>query len=65
MQPKTRRERLIAFNNRIQESEQAARIRTQFGLEIDRELVQVNAHVIDGARLIFTSPLNQTEDVLQ
>lgn len=53
MQPQTRRQRLIDFSNRIRGSEENARIREEFGLEMNSDLVQVDAHVIDGEKLYF------------
>lgn len=53
MQPNIRRQRLIDFSNRIRGSEENAKIRKEFGLEMERELVQLNAHIIDGERLYF------------
>lgn len=54
MQPHTRRQRLIDFSNRIRGSQEYARIREEFGLEMERDLVQLDAHVIDGEKLYFS-----------
>lgn len=53
MQPHTRRQRLIEFSNRIRGSEEHAKIRKEFGLEMEPDLVQLDAHVINGERLFF------------
>lgn len=53
MNPNTRRQRLIDFSNRIRSSEEHAKIREEFGLEMDRDLVKLDAHIIDGERLFF------------
>lgn len=53
MEPRIRRQRLLDFNNRIQNSDENARIREEWGLEIQRELVQVNAYCINPETLTF------------
>lgn len=53
MAPHTRRERLIDFNRRIQSSEENAKIRAEFGLEVEQDLVKVDAYCIQGERLFF------------
>lgn len=53
MQPHTRRQRLIDFSNRIRGSDEHAKVREEFGLEMERDLVQLDAHVINGERLFF------------
>lgn len=56
LQPHTRRQRLMDFSDRILSSAAYGRTREEFGLEMDRELVQVDAHVIDGEKLFFNGP---------
>lgn len=62
MQPSTRRQRLIDFNNRIRGSNEAKQIREQFGLEMESDLVKVDAHILRGERLTFKSP---SDDVVE
>lgn len=54
MQPHIRRQRLMDFSNRIRSSQENAQIREEFGLEMERDLVQLDAHIIDGERLFFS-----------
>lgn len=45
MVPSIRRQRLIDFNNRIRRSEEYESTRNEFGLELERNLVTVQAHL--------------------
>lgn len=63
MQPHTRRQRLIDFSSRIRGSEENARIREEFGLEMNSELVQVDAHIIDGEKLYFKGPDDNVKEL--
>lgn len=54
MQPHIRRQRLIDFSSRIRGSQENARIREEFGLEMDRDLVQLDGHIIGGEKLFFS-----------
>lgn len=53
MVPRIRRDRLIEFNRRIQSSREYETTKTEFGLELDRELVKVRAHCINTGTLFF------------
>lgn len=53
MVPRIRRERLIEFNKRIQRSAENAKIKEEFGLEVEQDLVRVNAHCIGAETLTF------------
>lgn len=53
MNPRTRRERLLAFNDRIQTSSENDKIKEEWGLEIQRDLVKVNAYCINAEMLTF------------
>lgn len=53
MAPHIRRQRLIEFNNRIQRSEENARIKEEWGLEVQRELVKINAYCISRETIQF------------
>lgn len=56
MAPNTRRQRLIDFSSRIRGSKEAEQIREEFGLEMNRDLVRLDAHVIAGEKLYFSAP---------
>lgn len=56
MEPRTRRQRLLDFYNRIQNSEENAKIKEEWGLQIQpnsNPLVRVNAYCIDAETLTF------------
>lgn len=53
MDPGTRRQRLLDFYHRIQHSEENNKIKEEWGLEIQPNLVQVRAYCIDPETLIF------------
>lgn len=53
MEPRTRRQRLLDFYNRIQKSEENAKIKDEWGLQIQPNLVRVNAYCIDPETLTF------------
>lgn len=57
MPPSVRRDRLIDFNRRIQRSDENAKIREEFGLEVEQSLVQIDAHCIGGQTLLFKDVL--------
>lgn len=63
MQPNIRRQRLIDFSNRIRGSEEHAKIRKEFGLEMDRDLVKLDAHIIDGEKLYFKTPQGDEKEL--
>lgn len=53
MEPRIRRQRLLDFNNRIQSSNENSKIREEWGLKVQRDLVKVNAYCIKPEILIF------------
>lgn len=63
MQPNIRRQRLIDFSSRIRGSEEHAKIRQEFGLEMERDLVRLNAHIIDGEKLYFRAPDGEEKEL--
>lgn len=58
MDPRVRKQRLIDFNNRIQQSDEHRRIGEEFGLQVQRNLIEIDAHRIPQRTLIFAD--NQT-----
>lgn len=53
MEPRVRRQRLLDFYNRIQSSEENAKIKEEWGLQIQPNLVKVNAYCIPPETLTF------------
>lgn len=53
MEPRIRRQRLLDFNNRIQSSNENSKIREEWGLKVQRDLVKVNAYCIKPEILTF------------
>lgn len=53
MVPRIRRQRLLDFNNRIRSSTEYESTRNEFGLELERDLVKVQAHSANIANLYF------------
>lgn len=66
MNPETRRRRLMEFNNRIRSSQENARIRAEFGLEMEPNLVRVDGYCIGGEKLTFgINPRNGQNALLE
>lgn len=55
MAPSIRRQRLLDFNRRIQNSDENQRIIDEWGLELKRDIVQVDAHQLPAVNLYFAN----------
>lgn len=53
MEPRIRRQRLLDFYHRISISEENSKIKEEWGLEIQPNLVKVNAYCFDSETLTF------------
>ncbi|XP_055301772.1 protein piwi-like [Sitodiplosis mosellana] len=53
MEPRLRRQRLLDFYNRIQSSEDNKKIKEEWGLQIQPDLVQINAYCLKAETLTF------------
>lgn len=53
MDPRVRRDRLIAFYNRIQRSKENAKITEEWGLQIQPNLITVHAYCLNPEILTF------------
>lgn len=55
MDPRIRKQRLLDFNRRIQASDEHRRIGEEFGLQVQQNLVEMDAHRISQRTIIFSN----------
>lgn len=53
MPPHLRRQRLLDFYNRLQQSEENEKIKEEWGLQVQPNLVKVNAYCLENELLTF------------
>lgn len=53
MVPRIRKERLLAYNNRIRDTEESMRVLQEWELDLDRQLVQFEGHRLKNEILLF------------
>lgn len=53
MTPKVKKERLLAYNKRVRETEDSNKVFTEWQLELEPNLIQFDGHRLKPERLMF------------
>lgn len=53
MAPRTRKERLLAYNKRVHDTVESIQVLKEWNLELDRRLVDVDGHKLKAEILLF------------